>query len=51
MFRLEKVQLLNIQFLHIDYVVLQDSLIGNDASLKGFKQSLNLGDSAEVNFN
>lgn len=36
---------------HIDYVVLQDSLIGNDASLKGFKQSLNLGDSAEVNFN
>lgn len=35
----------------IESVVLQDSLIGNDASLKGFKQSLNLGDSAEVNFN
>jgi glucose-1-phosphate thymidylyltransferase len=34
----------------IEYVVLKDSLIGNDASLKGFKQSLNLGDSAEVNF-
>lgn len=35
---------------HISFVVLQDSLIGNDASLKGLKQSLNLGDSAEVNF-
>lgn len=35
---------------HIQYVVLKDSLIGNDASLKGFMQSLNLGDSAEVNF-
>jgi glucose-1-phosphate thymidylyltransferase len=35
---------------HIQFVVLQDSLIGNDASLKGFMQSLNLGDSAEVNF-
>ncbi len=30
--------------------VLHDSLIGNEASLRGLSQSLNLGDSTEINF-
>ncbi len=34
----------------IEYAVLNNSLIGNDATLKGTQQSLNLGDSAEVRF-
>jgi len=34
----------------IEFAVLKDSLIGNDATLKGTRQSLNLGDSAEVRF-
>lgn len=34
----------------LEDVVLRDSLIGNDASLKGLTQSLNLGDSTEINF-
>ncbi|MCX6351481.1 MAG: sugar phosphate nucleotidyltransferase [Bacteroidetes bacterium] len=35
---------------HIKNVVLYNSLIGNEATLIGMKQSLNLGDSAEINF-
>ncbi len=31
-------------------VVLKDSIIGNDSSLKGLVQSLNIGDSTEINF-
>ncbi len=34
----------------IQNAVLNNSLIGNDASLKGTVHSLNLGDSAEINF-
>ena len=30
--------------------VLHDSLIGNEASLRGLSQSLNLGDSTEINY-
>jgi len=35
---------------HLENVVLKNSLIGNDAHLKGTIQSLNLGDSTEINF-
>lgn len=35
---------------HLEHAVLTNSLIGNDASLHGTVQSLNLGDSAEINF-
>jgi glucose-1-phosphate thymidylyltransferase len=35
---------------HIEYAILDRSLIGNDAVLKGMKQSLNIGDSTEINF-
>lgn len=35
---------------HIENAILHDSLIGNDATLKGLTQSLNLGDSTEINF-
>jgi len=31
-------------------VVLSQSIIGNDSSLKGLSQSLNIGDNAEINF-
>jgi glucose-1-phosphate thymidylyltransferase len=31
-------------------VVLHDSIIGNDSSLKGLSQSLNIGDNTEINF-
>jgi glucose-1-phosphate thymidylyltransferase len=34
----------------LNYAVLNNSLIGNDASLHGTVHSLNLGDSAEINF-
>jgi glucose-1-phosphate thymidylyltransferase len=34
----------------IKNVVLHDSLIGNEATLKGLSQSLNLGDSTEINY-
>lgn len=34
----------------LEDVVLKDSLVGSDASLKGLTQSLNLGDSTEINF-
>lgn len=37
-------------FAELDNAVLSNSLIGNDASLKGTVHSLNLGDSAEINF-
>lgn len=35
---------------HLENAILQDSLIGNDAVYKGMIQSLNLGDSTEINF-
>lgn len=35
---------------HIKNAVLHDSLIGNEATLTGLSQSLNLGDSAEINY-
>jgi glucose-1-phosphate thymidylyltransferase len=34
----------------IDEVVLKKSVIGNDASIKGFSQSLNIGDDTEIDF-
>jgi len=37
-------------YAHLEFAILEDSLIGNDAMLKGFVQSLNLGDSTEINF-
>ncbi len=37
-------------FSQLEDVVLQDSLVGSDASLKGLSQSLNLGDSTEISF-
>ncbi len=37
-------------FSHLDYVVLHDSIIGNDSALKGLRQSLNIGDNTEINF-
>ena len=35
---------------HLENVVLKNSLIGNDAHLNGTIQSLNIGDSTEINF-
>ncbi len=35
---------------HLENTILQDSLIGNDSVYKGMVQSLNLGDSTEINF-
>jgi glucose-1-phosphate thymidylyltransferase len=37
-------------FAELNHAVLSSSLIGNDASLHGTVHSLNLGDSAEINF-
>lgn len=37
-------------FAELNHAVLSNSLIGNDASLHGTVHSLNLGDSAEINF-
>jgi glucose-1-phosphate thymidylyltransferase len=37
-------------YAHLEFAILEDSLIGNDAVLKGMVQSLNLGDSTEINF-
>ncbi len=37
-------------FAQIEYAILEHSLIGNDAVLKGNKQSLNIGDSTEIDF-
>ncbi len=36
---------------HLEDAVLKETLIGNDASLRGLVQSLNLGDSTEINYN
>ncbi|TAF63406.1 MAG: glucose-1-phosphate thymidylyltransferase [Cytophagales bacterium] len=38
-------------FSELEDVVLKNSVIGNDSSLKGLVQSLNIGDSTEINFN
>ena len=35
----------------LDSIILKNSLIGNDASLIGRSQSINIGDSTEINFN
>lgn len=37
-------------YAQIEYAILHRSLIGNDALLKGMSQSLNIGDSTEINF-
>lgn len=37
-------------YAQIEYAILEKSLIGNDATLCGNKQSLNIGDSTEINF-
>ncbi len=37
-------------YAQIEYAILHRSLIGNDALLKGMIQSLNIGDSTEINF-
>lgn len=34
----------------LEHVILHDSIIGNDSSLKGLRQSLNIGDNTEINF-
>jgi len=38
-------------FSELDFAVLNNSLVGNDTSLKGLSQSLNIGDNTEINFN
>lgn len=37
-------------YAQIEFAILHRSLIGNDALLKGMSQSLNIGDSTEINF-
>jgi glucose-1-phosphate thymidylyltransferase len=37
-------------YAQIEFAILERSLLGNDAYLKGMKQSLNIGDSTELNF-
>jgi len=37
-------------YAELRYAVLQDSIIGSDASFKGFSHSLNIGDNTELNF-
>ncbi|MFD2514160.1 sugar phosphate nucleotidyltransferase [Pontibacter locisalis] len=37
-------------FSELRYAVMEDSIIGSDASFKGFSHSLNIGDSTEINF-
>ncbi|MFI5222543.1 MAG: sugar phosphate nucleotidyltransferase [Bacteroidia bacterium] len=37
-------------YAQIEYAILDHSIIGNDAMYKGLKQSLNIGDSTEINF-
>lgn len=37
-------------FSELESVVLENSIIGNDSSLKGLSQSLNIGDNTEINF-
>lgn len=36
---------------NLDSIVLKNSLIGNDASIKGYSQSLNLGDNTDIQYN
>lgn len=38
------------QYATIEEVVLNRSVVGNDASVKGFSQSLNIGDNTEIDF-
>jgi glucose-1-phosphate thymidylyltransferase len=38
-------------FSELENAVLNQSIIGNDTSLKGMSQSLNIGDNTEINFN
>jgi len=38
------------QFSRIEGVAIHSSVIGNDASIKGFSQSLNIGDNNEIDF-
>ncbi len=37
-------------YAQLEFAILERSLLGNDAYLKGMKQSLNIGDSTEINF-
>lgn len=37
-------------YARIEDIVLDDSIVGNDASVKGFHQSLNIGDNTEIDF-
>ncbi|WP_439880647.1 sugar phosphate nucleotidyltransferase [Pontibacter sp. MBLB2868] len=37
-------------FSELRFAVMQDSIIGSDATFKGFSHSLNIGDSTEINF-
>lgn len=37
-------------YTHLDEVVLDNSLIGSDASVKGLSRSLNIGDNTEIDF-
>lgn len=37
-------------FSELNSTILNDSIIGNDSSLKGLSHSLNIGDNAEINF-
>ena len=37
-------------FSQLKHVVLEDSIIGNDTSLEGLNQSLNIGDNTEIHF-
>ena len=37
-------------FAKLDHIVLKDSVIGSDTSIKGFSQSLNIGDNTDINF-
>ena len=36
---------------NLNNVVLEQSIVGNDASIQGLKQSLNIGDDTEIDFN
>ena len=37
-------------YAQLEFAILERSLLGNDALYKGMKQSLNIGDSTEINF-
>jgi glucose-1-phosphate thymidylyltransferase len=38
-------------FATLDRIILKNSIVGNDTSLKGRSQSINIGDNTEINFN